>query len=205
MHLIAQTYYNGTTTTAGQGAALAVFFLIFAGITIIYVASMWKIFTKAGEPGWYAIVPILNVITLLKIAGRPWWWILLAFIPFAGWIVLIIVGVDLAAAFGKGAGFGVGLAILGFIFYPILAFGDATYQRAGGYGDGNPYGAPYGQSYPPQPGYPQPGYPPQGYPQPGAPAQPAPGWGAPPAPTPGWGQPAPPPPPSPEQPPGWGQ
>jgi uncharacterized membrane protein YoaK (UPF0700 family) len=91
---------------------------------------VWKVFAKAGEPGWAAIIPIYNVIVFLKIAGRPWWWVFLLLIPLVNIIVGIIASLDVAKAFGKGAGFGVGLALLGVIFYPILAFGDAKYVRA---------------------------------------------------------------------------
>lgn len=99
-------------------------------IAVIIILAMWKIFTKAGEPGWASIIPIYNLIVLLKIVGRPAWWFILCLIPFVNFIVLIIVNIDLARKFGKGAGFGFGLFILGIIFYPILAFGDSTYNAA---------------------------------------------------------------------------
>lgn len=104
---------------------IIIYLLIFAFI----VAAWWKVFEKAGKPGWAAIVPIYNVVVLLEIAGRPVWWVILLFIPLVNLAVSVIIGIDVAKAFGKGTGFGVGLALLGFIFYPILGFGDATYQR----------------------------------------------------------------------------
>ena len=111
----------------GEGAA--VFGLIFNLVLIVLmVASLWTINTKAGKPGWAAIVPIYNVIVLLEIVGRPLWWVVLMLIPCVGIIVAIVLAMDLAKSFGKGAGFGIGLVFLGFIFYPILAFGDAKYQ-----------------------------------------------------------------------------
>lgn len=97
-------------------------------ITIVMVVALWKIFTKAGQPGWAAIIPIYNVIVLLQIVGRPLWWIVLLFIPVVNFVIAIIMAIDLAKSFGKGAGFGVGLALLNIIFYPILAFGDAKYE-----------------------------------------------------------------------------
>jgi hypothetical protein len=97
-------------------------------IAVLLIASLWKTFTKAGKPGWGAIIPIYNVILLLQIAGRPIWWIVLMIIPVVNFVVAIIVSIDVAKNFGKGTGFGVGLALLGFIFYPIIAFGDAQYQ-----------------------------------------------------------------------------
>jgi len=102
--------------------------LIYLAVIVLVIAGMWKVFTKAGKPGWACIVPIYNIIVLLEIAGRPIWWIVLLFIPIVNFIVLILLGIDVAKGFGKGTGFGLGLAFLGFIFYPILGFGDATYS-----------------------------------------------------------------------------
>lgn len=118
-------------------------------LAVFVIAGMWKVFTKAGEPGWACIIPIYNLIVLLKIAGRPAWWFLLMLIPFVNFIILIIVSIDVAKNFGQGTGFGIGLAFLGFIFYPILGFGSARYMPAQQmqYGGGYP-----GGGYPPAPG-----------------------------------------------------
>ncbi len=94
---------------------------------LLMVVSMWKVFTKAGEPGWAAIIPIYNIVVWCKIVGRPIWWVLLVFIPCVNIIIIFILAIDLAKSFGKGAGFGIGLALLGFIFFPILAFSSAQY------------------------------------------------------------------------------
>lgn len=97
-------------------------------VAIVVIAGMWKVFTKAGKPGWASIVPIYNAIVLLEIAGKPLWWIVLLLIPGVNIVILFIVSIDVARNFGKGTGFGIGLALLGFIFYPILGFGDARYM-----------------------------------------------------------------------------
>ena len=89
---------------------------------------MWKTFSKAGKPGWGAIIPIYNLVLLLQIAGKPTWWLILFFIPLVNLIVGLIISIQVAKNFGKGTGFGLGLGLLGFIFYPILGFGDAKYQ-----------------------------------------------------------------------------
>ena len=104
--------------------------LVYLAIAVLVIAGFWKVFTKAGHPGWAAIIPFYNVYILLKIAGRPGWWLLLFLIPVVNFVIAIIVAIDVAKSFGKGTGFGVGLAFLGPIFYPILGFGDATYQGA---------------------------------------------------------------------------
>lgn len=114
--------------TAAGGAFGLAFTLIWLALVLLLVASMWKIFVKAGEPGWAAIVPIYNIIVLLKIAGKPAWWLILFLIPVVNFVIAIIVGISLAKNFGKGTGYGIGLALLGPIFYPMLAFGDSRYQ-----------------------------------------------------------------------------
>ena len=102
-------------------------FIIQLLIVVMIVAAFWKTFEKAGKPGWASIIPIYNLIVLLEIAGRPLWWIFLLFIPLVNIIFSIVMHIDIAKNFGKSAGFGVGLALLGIIFYPILGFGDARY------------------------------------------------------------------------------
>jgi len=104
--------------------------LIELAIFILVIVGVWKVFTKAGRPGWASLIPIYNLYVLLKIAGKPGWWILLFLIPLVNVVMMIIVAIEVAKVFGKGTGFGLGLAFLGFIFYPILGFGDATYQGA---------------------------------------------------------------------------
>lgn len=97
-------------------------------VVIIVIAGFWKVYAKAGQPGWAAIIPIYNIWVLLKIIGRPGWWLILYFIPFINIIVYFINAIDLAKSFGKGAGYGI--ILLGFlsgIGHLILGFGDAEY------------------------------------------------------------------------------
>lgn len=112
---------------AGAGIAFGVFGLIYLAVVVLLIASMWVIFTKAGKPGWAAIIPIYNLVVLLEIVGRPIWWIVLMLIPVVGLIVSILVVIDLAKSFGKSVGFGIGFLFLPFVFAPMLAFGDARY------------------------------------------------------------------------------
>ncbi|MSU51806.1 MAG: signal peptidase I [Opitutaceae bacterium] len=104
--------------------------LIQLAAIVLIIAGVWKVFTKAGQPGWAAIVPFYNIFILLKIAGRPGWWLLLFLIPLVNVIVVNVCSIDVAKAFGKGVGCGLGLALLGFIFFPILGFGSAVHQGA---------------------------------------------------------------------------
>jgi hypothetical protein len=99
-------------------------------LLVLVIAGSWKMFAKAGKPGWGAIIPIYNIYLLLKIAGRPGWWLLLALIPLVNIVIGILLMVDVAKAFGMGVGFAIGLILLPVIFVPILGFGSASYQGA---------------------------------------------------------------------------
>ena len=101
--------------------------LLYMAIIVFYIFCMWKIFVKAGKPGWAAIIPIYNILVELEILGRPWWFLLLFFVPLVNIVIGIMILFDMAKVFGKGTGFGFGLLFLSFIFIPILAFGDAKY------------------------------------------------------------------------------
>jgi hypothetical protein len=119
---------ESTTTTgisplgAGLGAGVMICYL---AVILLMIIGMWKVFTKAGKPGWAAIVPIYNMIVALEIAGKPLWWVILLFIPIVNFFVWLVVCLAIAARFDKSAGFGVGLWLLPFIFFPILGFGDS--------------------------------------------------------------------------------
>jgi len=105
--------------------------LILVGIAValFFIVSMWKVFVKAGQPGWGIFIPIYNIYLVLMIAGKPGWWLILFLIPLVNIVIGILVSIDIAKNFGKDAAFGLGLAFLGIIFYPILAFGSATYNK----------------------------------------------------------------------------
>ena len=91
------------------------------------IVGMWKVFTKAGQPGWASIIPIYNVYILLLIVDKPWWWLILMLIPIVNIVMWIIVSLALAQKFGQGTGFAIGLILLPFIFIPILGFSDMKY------------------------------------------------------------------------------
>jgi hypothetical protein len=124
---------GGSAAAGGAaGGAVVVIQLIQLAIAILIIVSFWKIFVKAGKPGWAAIVPIYNVIVMLEIAGKPLWWIVLYFIPVANIVVGILAMIGLVNRFGKGTGFALGLVFLSPIFAPILAFGSAECVGVGG-------------------------------------------------------------------------
>jgi hypothetical protein len=113
--------------SSGAAAGITIGVVIYLAIVVFEIAALWQVFVKGGRPGWAAIIPFYNIYVLLKVVGRPGWWLILYIIPFIGFIVWIIVSIDLARSFGKSSGFAVGLIFLPFIFIPILGFGSATY------------------------------------------------------------------------------
>ncbi len=94
---------------------------------ILMIASIWKIFSKSGQPGWGALIPFYNIYLMLKVAGKPGWWLLLMFIPFVNFVIMIIMYHGVSKNFGHGGGFTVGMVLLPIIFFPVLAFSSAAY------------------------------------------------------------------------------
>jgi uncharacterized membrane protein YhaH (DUF805 family) len=129
------SYYTYAAPSTGSGLSTLMIIYIIVVIVIYVVAaiSLWRIFKKAGQPGWAAIVPIYNYLTLLKVIGRPWWWVLavlFGLIPVVGWIANLVVAAivlhDLSKSFGKGAG--MTIALICVVGFPALAFSDAQYR-----------------------------------------------------------------------------
>ena len=97
-------------------------------IGILGIVIMWKVFAKANKPGWASLIPIYNTVVLFQIAGMNPWLILTMIVPIVNIVVMFMVYINMDKKFGKGTGFGIGLAVLNIIFMAILAFGDAEYQ-----------------------------------------------------------------------------
>lgn len=115
---------------SGAGRGFGALGIVWLALILLLIVSMWKIFTKAGKPGWGSIVPIYNLILLIEIAGKPIWWIVFFFIPVVNAVIWILLAVGIAKSFGKGGGFAAGMIFLPVIFYPVLAFGSSTYSAA---------------------------------------------------------------------------
>lgn len=101
--------------------------LVMLAIIAVSLVGMWKVYEKAGKPGWTALIPVYNYLVLVEIVGRPIWWFFLLFIPGVNAVIGIILLWDLTRSFGKDVGFFFGLLFLSAIFYPILGFGSARY------------------------------------------------------------------------------
>jgi hypothetical protein len=125
--------YDPSAPSAGAFAALFGAFLIPSLIVgVICIIGMWKVYEKAGKPGWAAIIPIYNVIVLLEIVGKPVWWVILFLIPCVNIIFLVWTLNLLSKSFGQSEGFTVGLVLLSFVFYPLLGFGNYQYLGPAG-------------------------------------------------------------------------
>ena len=138
-----------------MAAAFTIVWIILLALIVVVVAGLWKVYEKAGQEGWKCLIPIYNAVVLLKIVGKPIWWVWLMVVPFIISAMLTMAGPALALfafalnivgyvyaiwtcnmlskSFGKSEGFTAGIFFLGFIFIPILGFGDAKYL--GPFGD----------------------------------------------------------------------
>lgn len=108
-----------------------VILLILLGLSVAVfgIISQWKVYEKAGQPGWAVLIPIYNFIVLLRIVNKPWWWLFLMMIPIANLVFAIIILNRVSKSFGKSEGFTVGLFLLSIIFWAILAFDSSVYNK----------------------------------------------------------------------------
>jgi hypothetical protein len=149
---LAQTmsdYSYTTSNSTGNGVAagmIVVMVLISLGIFAVYAVSLWKIFEKAGRPGWQGIVPIYNNWVLAEIAGKPGWWgivglagvipLLGIFAGLAAFVLMILISIELVKCFGKDPSYAAFLVLLPIIGFPMLAFSDAKYTAPVATGSG---------------------------------------------------------------------
>ena len=105
--------------------------LVWAAVTVPgAILGWWGVFRKAGLPGWAAFIPIYNVYLLvLGVAKLSLLWFILCLVPVIQIIPAILVNIEVAKRFGRSESFGLGLTLLGFVFYPLLGFGPARYRK----------------------------------------------------------------------------
>ncbi len=126
--LLAQLRYQSPPAAREDGPVVWVLLALIFIIAALLFASFWKIFEKAGRPGWAALIPFYNIFVWLEILGRPSWLVVVSLIPYANVLLQMFLATDTSKAFGKrGIGFTLGVVFLPFIFFPILAFGSARY------------------------------------------------------------------------------
>lgn len=123
MDLIAAEQQSAAATVGGTVGVV-----VGLALLVVSIVALWRVFTKAGQPGWAAIVPFYNYYLLLRIAGRPGWWLLLGLVPVVNIVVYLVVAIDLARSFGRSELFGVfGLWLFSIIGLLILGFGSSRY------------------------------------------------------------------------------
>ncbi|HEY1185484.1 MAG TPA: DUF5684 domain-containing protein [Bryobacteraceae bacterium] len=131
MTMIPALLLQEDTGAGGLGALLAVggtILLVALALAVVLIIGLWKVYVKAGQPGWAVLIPFYNVYILLKIAGRPGWWLVLCLIPLVNIVIALMVAIDVAKAFGQSAVFGVVLLfLLSGIGYLVLGFGNYKY------------------------------------------------------------------------------
>jgi hypothetical protein len=113
----------GAASSSGTGVLV----IVYVVVVVLEVIAGWKVFVKAGQPGWGIFIPLYNIYLICKIAGRPGWYLIFLLIPLVNIIFSLLLAIDIAKAFSKSGGFGFGLWILDFVFVPILGFGSAQY------------------------------------------------------------------------------
>lgn len=118
-----------TTSQTGVIALLSTYMILILVIAVIMIVANWKVFTKAGKPGWASIIPLYNMYVMFEIAGMNGWMFLLTFVPIANIIIQIMLYLNLAKKFGKSTGFAIGLILLNPIFLLMLAFGNTEYNK----------------------------------------------------------------------------
>lgn len=123
--MLAQTLAQSDNSSGILGGGVLIF--VYLAWIVIYLVSMWKLFTKMGQPGWVGIIPLLNAYGIYKLAGRDWWWVILLLIPCINIVALWFLASDTAKLFGKEIGWTILLFIFPGIGHIILAFGGSQY------------------------------------------------------------------------------
>jgi len=121
---------NTVTYGTEQPTISPIVLVFYLAFMIFEFVALWKLLTKAGQPGWAILIPIYDIIVLFKVVKMDWWHVLIfLLVPFAAGVYAIILPFKLAKVFGKGTGFGVLTLFFSVITIPILAFGSAEYQK----------------------------------------------------------------------------
>lgn len=111
-------------------------FVIALAPAIFFIVVNWKLYVKAGEPGWASIIPVYTNVVQFKIVGLSPWLLLLYLVPFVNYVAIVVLSIlvsfRLAKSFGKDIAWGFGILLLPYVFYPILALGSSEYMGPNG-------------------------------------------------------------------------
>lgn len=125
---------SSSSSSSGGAGVLIALLVVFGILHILGIIGYWKSLDKGGESGAWAllfVIPCLYPLAFLpmtKLVGRPQWWAILLYVPIVNYVIMLLLSLDIAKSYGRSTGFGIGLWLLGPIFYLILGFGPATYQ-----------------------------------------------------------------------------
>lgn len=127
------TYTYTTTTTTGLGGmdpmVYSLMLVLWLALAVLMIVSLWKLFKKAGKPGWASIVPFYNTWVMVEIAGLSALWFVLLFIPFVNIVAIVFIYNGIAKAFGKGAGTTALMIFFPYVMFPYLGLSKkVTYQ-----------------------------------------------------------------------------
>jgi len=136
--ILAQVTAETTSSSSGGSGGTIFALAIYLIIAILTLIGFWKVLEKGGESGAWSLLWLTGCLypfafwPMAKISGRPPWWSILLYVPLVNIVILAIISIDVAKSFGKGTGYGIGLWLLPFIFYPMLGFGSSTYVGPSG-------------------------------------------------------------------------
>ena len=94
----------------------------------VFCAGIWRVYAKAGLPGWGGLIPVYNLVLWMRLGGKPGWWAIWLFVPFLNLVIYTIVTFEVAKNFGKGVAYTLGLLLVPPVFYATLGLGSAQYN-----------------------------------------------------------------------------
>ena len=103
-------------------------YVVCAAAVVVIAAGCWRVYAKAGLPGWGCLIPIYNLVLLMRLGGKPGWWAIWLFVPLLNFVIYTIVTFEVAKNFGKGVAYTLGLLLCPPLFYAILGLGQARYN-----------------------------------------------------------------------------
>ena len=85
-----------------DSSQITVLLLIALLLVILPSVGLYKLFIRAGRPGWQAFIPFYNTWVMLEVAKKPKWWFFAQFVPIAGWFFSLVILIEFIKLFNKG-------------------------------------------------------------------------------------------------------